>query len=88
MTNEKKILEIAGYSIFNDEEYKEHKELQQRNRAVTMCNIFEAAQRDKQMAPKLSAILVNYFNAIPAEERKDLYEEYIRQMKERGYVPV
>ena len=87
MTNEKKILEIAGYSLFNDEEYKEHKELQQRNRAVTMCNIFEAAQRDKQMAPKLSVILFNYFNAIPEEERKKLYAEYVHRMKERGYVP-
>ncbi len=74
--------EFKGYSLFSD---IEDKKLQTRNRAVIMCNIIEQYTKNNLITPKGAALMIGYFHSIPEVERKEVYTEFERQVKERGY---
>lgn len=74
--------EINGYSLFND---IEDKELQERNRAVVMTNMAETYTKKGKISLKGTGLIVQYFNAIPEEQRASLYKKFESTMLERGY---
>ena len=62
---------IKGYSLFND---VEDTEIRIYNRARSMKNIMiDHADKDKNVSVKGTHILLQYMNAIPTEERRDVY---------------
>lgn len=80
-----KKMEINGYSLFNEPEYDDNKELQTRNRGVIMANILEDFFEDGKVKPMGYGILLGYFNEIPLEERNEVREEFLKQATERGF---
>lgn len=69
-------------SLFNDiEDFA----LRTRNRAVIMANVSEQNLKDNKLTVKGVSLVLGYFNCVPDEERKALYCEYEKQMKERGF---
>ena len=80
-----KKMEINGYSLFNEPEYDDNKELQTRNRGMTMANILEDFFEDGKVKPTGYGILLGYFNEIPLEERNEVREEFLKQATERGF---
>ena len=74
-----------GYSLFND---VLDVDLQRRNRAVVMSNMFEdnPDNSDKNTTSKTGALLIfGYMSAVPAEDRSELTVEFHEQMELRGY---
>ena len=59
--------------------------LRTRNRAVIMANVSEQHTKKNKLTVQGVALVLGYFNAVPEDERKDLYSAYESQMKERGY---
>ena len=62
------------YSLFTD---VEDKELQARNRAVTMYNIFEDNSMGKnKVSIHGTQLLLGYLNAVPEAERAPIIEKF------------
>lgn len=74
--------EYKGYSLFND---VEDLALQERNRAVIMCNIVEHNTHKGQITPRGAGLAMGYFSKIPAEQRKGVEEKFEELVKGRGY---
>lgn len=72
--------EIAGYSLFND---IEDKEVQIYNRARIMKNMMQDNSKDKEVSEKGVGLLVLYMNAIPVEDRKDVYVKLEELLKKK-----
>ena len=75
--------EYKGYSLFND---VEDVALQERNRAVIVCNIVEHNTRKGLITPRGAGLAMGYFNCIPVEQRKGVMEKFEELVKGRGYV--
>lgn len=76
---------VNGYSLFND---IEDKALRIRNRAVCLRNI--AVQgRSKKKEGSLTATatldLIEYFGAVPLNERKEVIEEFMEHLNADGF---
>ena len=74
--------EYRGYSLFND---VEELALQERNRAVIMCNIVEHNTHKGKITPRGAGLAMGYFSKIPAEQRKGVEEKFEELVKGRGY---
>lgn len=74
--------EYKGYTLFMD---VEDKALRTRNRAVVMANIAEFNTKAQKITAKGVAMLTGYFDLVPKEDRKEVYEKFGECMKERGY---
>ena len=76
--------EINGYSLFND---IDDEALRDRNRAVVMANMADVYtdKKRKNITPRGSFLILSYFNAILPEQRKNLINNFMSMMKERGY---
>lgn len=79
----KSLNEHKGFCLFND---VEDQELRTRNRAVVMTNIAENHTKNKLITPGGAGILIGYFNAIPQDERKGVFSQFMEKMYERGFV--
>lgn len=66
----------------------EDMELRTRNRAVIMANVSEQHTKKNKLTVQGVALVLGYFNAVPEDERKDLYKAYEEQMRSRGYATV
>lgn len=84
MENQNNNNEVYGYSLFND---IEDAALQQRNRAVVMANIAETFydKGEDKISNKGAAIIIQYFDKIPEQMRKSLYDAFVNTMSERGF---
>ncbi len=79
---------FKGYSLFND---IKDETLQERNRAVVMCNIYEDNPHlsDKTTTSKKGALLIfGYMDKVPEEKRAALITTFHAQMETRGYQSV
>lgn len=74
---------LHGYLLFLD---VEDKLLQAHNRAVCMSNIFEDNSRNGLSSDRGLALLKEYFELIPENERITAYAEFQSLMESRGYV--
>ena len=74
--------DYKGFSTFND---IEDVELRDRNRAVVMTNIAENHCKNNLITPGGAGILLGYFNALPAEERKNVLKQFMEKMYDRGF---
>lgn len=59
--------------------------LRTRNRAVIMANVSEQHTKKNKLTVQGVALVLGYFNAVPEDERKEVYVAYEQQMKDRGY---
>lgn len=73
---------VQGYPLFNE---ITDVELQRRNRAVIMTNLLEDNWDSGKVSGKGVALQIQYMNAIPPAERKDLLDEFVKQANERGF---
>jgi len=71
-----------GYSLFND---VHDEELQQRNRAVVMSNIYEDHIDGQKVNQRGGTLIFGYLDKIEVAQRKALVEEFHKQMGLRGY---
>ena len=62
--------------------------LRTRNRAVIMANVSEQHTKKNKLTVQGVALVLGYFTSIPEDERKDLYDAYVEQMRSRGYATV
>jgi hypothetical protein len=76
--------DYKGFSLFND---IEDIELRNRNRAVILTNLMEDNINKKtlKVSMKGADLILNYFNLIPQEERKDVTERFTQGMLQRGF---
>ena len=74
--------EIKGYSLFND---IEDKALRNRNRYVVLSNMAEAHTKHRKLTEKGTFLILSYFNAVPEEDKKEVYDGFKDEMKRRGY---
>lgn len=75
--------EIRGTSLFND---VEDRDLRIRNRAVIMANELESGHYRGKLHPRSVAFLWEYFDHIPAGEKKETQAKFIEFARERGFV--
>lgn len=74
--------EMQGYSLFRD---IEDSQLRNRNRYVVLSNMAEAHTKHKKITEKGTFLILSYYNEIPAEDRKEVYDGFKAEMKRRGY---
>lgn len=74
--------EYKGFSLFTE---IEDKALQLRNRAAIMVNMLEDNFFKGKVSGKGASLLIGYVSAIPAKDRKDLMQEFVKQANERGF---
>lgn len=74
--------DIKGYSLFND---IEDKALRNRNRYVVLANMAEAHTKQKKITEKGTYLILSYFNAVPEDDKKEVYSGFKDEMKRRGY---
>lgn len=74
--------EVRGYSLFND---IEDSQLRNRNRYVVLSNMAEAHTKHKKITEKGTFLILSYYNEIPPEDRKEVYDGFKAEMKRRGY---
>lgn len=74
--------EIKGYSLFMD---IEDASLRNRNRYVVLANMAEAHTKHKLITEKGTFLILSYYNAVPPEDRKEVYDGFKAEMKRRGY---
>jgi hypothetical protein len=72
-----------GFSLFND---IEDTFLRNRNRAVVLTNLASDHTKERKISNKGAALILGYFNALPAEDRKDVQEKFKANMESKGYV--
>lgn len=71
-----------GFPLFND---IEDTQLRTRNRAVILTNIMEDGFVKGKIKAKAALLIMGYFNSIPAEEKEDTRQAFIKQAGERGF---
>lgn len=80
MTNE--YVEYKGFSLFFD---IEDSELRSRNQAVVLANMAESNSKNRKISPNGAGLIIGYFDRIPKEERKTVYDKFVSEMKSRGF---
>lgn len=71
-----------GFGLFND---LEDKAAQTYNRARILVNIVLDHSKKGKTNPKGAFLSVGYMNCIPIEDRKDVLNEFIKQMTKEGF---
>ena len=71
-----------GFDLFND---IGDGTLKARNRGVVMANISEDHTKNRKISPKGAGLVLGYFFAIPAEERKAAQDAFVINMNSRGF---
>lgn len=74
--------EYKGFSLFSD---IEDLSLRTRNRSVVLANIAEGSSKNHKISPNGMALIIGYFDKLPKGERKSVMEQFIVNMKERGF---
>ncbi len=74
--------EVKGYTLFND---IEDLGLRNRNRAVILANMIQDNLVDNTIPPKIMLTMIEYMKAIPEDQRKDVYDQFTRNLNDRGY---
>lgn len=73
---------IKGYALFTDiSDFN----LRAANRAAVMANIFEDNSRDGATSERGLALLKDYFEEVPYEDRLPTYGVFQQTLRERGY---
>ncbi len=74
--------EFKGLSLFND---IADAQLQTNNRAAVLTNVFQDNYRNGKVSPKGASLLLGYFDKIIPSQRKQVQEQFVITMKERGF---
>ena len=74
--------QFKGFDLFTD---IEDVSLRNRNRAVVLANIAEDNTRNRLISPGGAGLILGYFKQIPEHERDDVRNQFVQNMKERGY---
>lgn len=74
--------EYKGFSLFFD---IEDNTLRTRNQAVVLANMAESNSKNRRITPGGVGLIIGYFDKIPKEERKTVYDQFMQFMKERGF---
>lgn len=69
-----------GYPLFNGAD----KEIRFRNRGTIMANITEDFSEDGKVTAQGTSLILGYFNAVPAVERKATMSAYRAELDVRG----
>lgn len=84
MTPENLNNEFKGFGLFND---IEDAELRARNRAVVLSNMAEDyTNTSRRISVKGAALILGYFNQLPASERNIVKEKFASTMIQKGFL--
>lgn len=75
-------VEYKGFSLFFD---IEDNALRSRNQAVVLANMAESNSKNRRITPNGAGLIIGYFDKIPKEERKSVYDKFVIEMKSRGF---
>lgn len=75
-------VEYKGFSLFFD---IEDTALRSRNQAVVLANMAESNSKNRRITPNGAGLIIGYFDRIPKEERKTVYDKFVVEMKARGF---
>ena len=75
-------VEYKGFSLFFD---IEDNVLRSRNQAVVLANMAESNSKNRRITPNGAGLIIGYFDKIPKEERKSVYDKFVVEMKARGF---
>lgn len=75
-------VEYKGFSLFFD---IEDSALRSRNQAVVLANMAESNSKNRRITPNGAGLIIGYFDRIPKEERKTVYDKFVVEMKARGF---
>lgn len=75
-------VEYKGFSLFFD---IEDTYLRSRNQAVVLANMAESNSKNRRITPNGAGLIIGYFDRIPKEERKTVYDKFVVEMKARGF---
>ena len=75
-------VEYKGFSLFSD---IEDTVLRSRNQAVVLANMAESNSKNRKISPNGAGLIIGYFDRIPKEERKTVYDKFVSEMKSRGF---
>ena len=75
-------VEYKGFSLFFD---IEDSSLRSRNQAVVLANMAESNSKNRRITPNGAGLIIGYFDKIPKEERKSVYDRFVVEMKARGF---
>lgn len=75
-------VEYKGFSLFFD---IEDTVLRSRNQAVVLANMAESNSKNRRITPNGAGLIIGYFDRIPKEERKTVYDKFVVEMKARGF---
>ena len=75
-------VEYKGFSLFFD---IEDSALRNRNQAVVLANMAESNSKNRRITPNGAGLIIGYFDRIPKEERKTVYDKFVVEMKARGF---
>lgn len=75
--------EYKGFSLFFD---IDDATLRNRNQAVVLANMAETSSKNRKISANGMGLIIGYFDKIPKEERKSVYDQFLQFMKERGFV--
>ncbi len=75
-------VEYKGFSLFFD---IEDSALRSRNQAVVLANMAESNSKNRRITPNGAGLIIGYFDKIPKEERKSVYDKFVVEMKSRGF---
>lgn len=75
-------VEYKGFSLFFD---IEDSVLRSRNQAVVLANMAESNSKNRRITPNGAGLIIGYFDKIPKEERKTVYDKFVVEMKARGF---
>ena len=75
-------VEYKGFSLFFD---IEDSALRSRNQAVVLANMAESNSKNRRITPNGAGLIIGYFDKIPKEERKTVYDKFVVEMKARGF---
>lgn len=73
--------DYKGFPLFND---VEDTDLRNRNRAVILTNIALAHTKNRKITPGGASLILNYFNEVQPEDRKDVQNRFVQQMQSEG----
>lgn len=75
-------VEYKGFSLFFD---IEDSALRNRNQAVVLANMAESNSNNRRINANGAGLIIGYFDRIPKEERKTVYDKFVVEMKARGF---
>ena len=75
-------VEYKGFSLFFD---IEDSSLRSRNQAVVLANMAESNSKNRKISPNGAGLIIGYFDKIPKEERETVYDNFVVEMKARGF---